>query len=149
MAIEDTKFVSKLEAKAGGRSGTYWVVTWTDGKTDRIFDGAMKDKLEEAQANTLAVHYSKEKHGNYFNIVSLELVKDELPPAQELYTPPPEHPEPPAKSTSPQEIGMWWKELGNRIGDSSLERDYPKSHVKIKGQYYKKMSEVTGVNFKE
>jgi len=48
---------------------------------------------------------------------------------------------------APQELGMWWKELGNRIGDGSLAKDYPKANVKIKGQYYKKMSEVTGVDF--
>jgi hypothetical protein len=91
-------------------------------------------------------------YGNYMNydfIAEARLVEGALPPAKEPYTPPPEHPEPPAKSTSPQETGMWWKELGNRIGDGSLERDYPKAHIKIKGQYYKKMSEVTGVNFKE
>ncbi len=44
---------------------------------------------------------------------------------------------------------VWFKELGARIGDGSLERDYPKSHVKIKVQYYKRMSEITGINFKE
>ncbi len=46
-----------------------------------------------------------------------------------------------------KEQELWWKELGNRIGDGSLEKDYPKAHVKIRVQYYKKMSEVTGVNF--
>lgn len=60
-----------------------------------------------------------------------------------------EPPGEPSTEHAPQEVGMWWKELGNRIGDGSLERDYPKAHVKIKGQYYKKMSEVTGVFFKE
>ena len=50
---------------------------------------------------------------------------------------------------APQEIGMWWKELGSRIGDGSLDRDYPKSTTHIKGQYYKKLAEVTGVAFKE
>ncbi len=54
-----------------------------------------------------------------------------------------------ASEIAPQELGMWWKELGNRIGDGSLEKDYPKAHVKIRVQYYKKLSEVTGVSFKE
>lgn len=53
------------------------------------------------------------------------------------------------KMPAPQELGMWWKELGNRIGDGSLAKDYPKSQVKIKTQYYRKMSEITGVSFKE
>lgn len=50
---------------------------------------------------------------------------------------------------APQEIGMWWNNLGNRIGDGSLERDFPKMATKIKGHYYQKMSKVTGVSFKE
>lgn len=45
------------------------------------------------------------------------------------------------------EQSLWWKELGNRIGDGSLERDFPKSHIAIKQQYYKKMSEITGIDF--
>lgn len=49
---------------------------------------------------------------------------------------------------APQEIGLWWKELGLRIGDGSLEKDYPNSVIAIKGQYYKKMSEITQVVFK-
>ncbi len=46
------------------------------------------------------------------------------------------------------EINMWWCQLGNRIGDGSLEKDYPTKAVKIKHEYYKKMSEVIEVSFK-
>ncbi len=46
---------------------------------------------------------------------------------------------------APQELGMWYKEMGARIGDGSLEKDYPKSFVQIKSQYYKRMFEVTGI----
>ena len=55
--------------------------------------------------------------------------------------------EAPKKSENPQELGMWYKELGNRIGDGSLEKDFPKSYTEIKTQYYRKMAEVTGVIF--
>ncbi len=44
---------------------------------------------------------------------------------------------------------FWFKDLGNRIGDCSIERDFPHSHVYIKTQYYKEMSDVTGVDFKK
>ena len=81
--IEDSKQVKKIEAKAGGKSGTYWTVTWTDGKFDTIFDDAIIKKCEEAMTNKLAVHYTKEKQGKYWNIRTLELVSDELPPPQE------------------------------------------------------------------
>ena len=40
---------------------------------------------------------------------------------------------------------VWYKELGNRIGDGSIDRDYPKTAVSIKSQYYSKMFKVTGV----
>jgi len=46
------------------------------------------------------------------------------------------------------EEAVWWKELGNRIGDGSIDRDFPNTMVKVKSQYYKKLSEVTGVDFK-
>ena len=69
-------------------------------------------------------------------------------------TPPPSHEDEPTteelatpKPPNPQEIGLFWKELGSRIGDGSIDKDYPTAAVKIKGQYYKKMSEITGVNF--
>ena len=58
--------------------------------------------------------------------------------------------EEPLPKTKSQEIAehVWWKELGNRIGDGSIEKDYPNKAVKIKHEYYKKMSEITGVDFK-
>ena len=56
---------------------------------------------------------------------------------------------PQPKTVAPQELGMWWKELGNRIGDGSIDKDFPKSAVKIKGQYYKQMETITGITFKE
>ena len=43
---------------------------------------------------------------------------------------------------------MWFKELGLRIGDGALDRDYPKVAVAIKTKYYQRMSEVTGIPFK-
>jgi len=47
--------------------------------------------------------------------------------------------------TSSPEVGMCWNNVGNRIGDGSIERDYPKSAVKIKSQYYKYIFGVTGI----
>ncbi len=49
---------------------------------------------------------------------------------------------------APQELGMWWKELGEAIRAGNIDVDFPNNAVKIRSQYYKKMSEVTGVNFK-
>ncbi len=35
--------------------------------------------------------------------------------------------------------------MGCRISDGTLEKDFPKSAVKIKGQYYKQMFEILGI----
>ena len=43
---------------------------------------------------------------------------------------------------------FWQGQLGNRIGDGSIDKDFPNSAVKIKGQYYKQMETITGVTFK-
>jgi len=51
-------------------------------------------------------------------------------------------------SPAPQEIGMWWKELGSRIGDGSIMRDFPNRAESIRSQYYQRMSEITQVKFK-
>jgi hypothetical protein len=146
--IEDTKFVKKIEAKPGGKSGTYWTVTWADDKHDNIFNGDWLPILEEAQENKLAVHYKKEKKGAYYNIIELELVRDALPPETTPRQPEPHPEEPPIEKYAPQEIGMWYKELGECIRSGLLERDFPNSHVKIKSHYYKKMSDITGIPFK-
>ncbi len=70
-------------------------------------------------------------------------------PAQKTASPPLQEDEPVFKSKDKQIAEhVWWKELGNRIGDGSLEKDYPTKAVKIKHEYYKKMSEVIGVSFK-
>ena len=58
-------------------------------------------------------------------------------------------PAPQPKTVAPQELGMWWKELGNRIGDGSIDKDFPNSTVWIKGQYYKQMETITGITFKK
>ena len=50
---------------------------------------------------------------------------------------------------APQELGMWWKELGECIRSGTIMKDFPQSYVKIKGQYYKQMEAVTGISMKK
>ncbi len=52
------------------------------------------------------------------------------------------------REIAPVERGMWLKEMGNRIGDGSIDKDFPNTAVRIKAQYYKMMSDITGINFK-
>ena len=144
MAIEDTKYVKSVEAKSGGKSGTYWTVTWTDDKHDNIFDKAMMDKCEEAQANKLAVHYTKEKKGNYFNIVTLELVRDGLPPPVKPESPPLQEGEESTYHPAPQEVGMWWKELGEMLRAKDIDMTKPAGKL-MRTAYYAKMMSVLDI----
>ncbi|KKN60082.1 hypothetical protein LCGC14_0535510 [marine sediment metagenome] len=67
--------------------------------------------------------------------------------------PTPESPEKPIERTKDRDAmimeAMWFKELGNRIGDNSLERDWPKTHERIANDYYREMAKHTGVKFAE
>ena len=88
-----------------------------------------------------------ERDGTQYDIIKgIEVIEGELP----VYVPPQEVPriDTPKSREDGMREGLWWNNLGNRIGDGSLDRDFPKSAVEIKSQYYKEMSEVTGVDFK-
>lgn len=159
--MQDTKFVANIETKTG-KKGTYWTVIWEDGKKDNLFNEEWKDLCQDAGENKLAVHYIKEKNEqNYWNIVALSLVKDSLPAPKA-----PQEPkavkieggvylegdkmtkdETRVEKYAPQEIGMWFKSMGDRIGDGSLAKAFPNTHVRIESDYFKKMSQVTGIEF--
>ena len=93
------------------------------------------------------------RDGTKYDIIkNMEPVESGLPePVPATSVSHPEVPKidpPPSKSREDgMREGMWYKELGSRISDGSIERDFPKSHVYIKSQYYKEMSDVTGVDF--
>jgi hypothetical protein len=134
MAIEKVITIQSSEVKAGKSGKSYLEVIDQDNDKYSCWDEGLWNSLGINATGTV----SFEKKGIFRNITAFETAEEgikHIPPAEEHH--------------EPQEIGMWWKELGNRIGDGSLARDYPQTHIKIKGQYYKKMSEVTGVNFKE
>lgn len=97
-----------------------------------------------------AVTLTYDTYKNRPYIVGIELVegKIEVDPskATEQQVPPETKPSvAPKAQFAPQEIGLWFKEMGCRIGDGSIEKDFPKLCVKIKTEYYKKMSQVTGI----
>lgn len=129
--------------------GNLWVIPKDGG--DRVKIAKKREHLHELfeQGKAVLLHWEVYMDKPY--VANAELVTGNLPEPTKPIEPPlhPDEPKPEElHKYAPQEIGMWWKSLGDRVGDSSLEKDYPKSHVKIKGQYYKKMSEVTGVDFK-
>lgn len=123
-----------------GAKGEYLKVTDKGGKVQNIFDQSLWNLFVDG----CAVKLNLEKTGNWWNVVKAEAV--ELPaekPTTATGSPPME------SFFSGEEKGMWWKELGNRIGDGSLDKHFPKNAVYIKSQYYKRMVEVTGIKFKE
>ena len=142
----------KQSTRETGDYGDYLKVIGVDGQGKEVSKN-VSQKFEGLWGKLNAKTTWDFKHiqkNNKWQLDTIVPIGDELPPSTEVsvspeHTPPP--PTPPHQY-APQELGMWWKELGNRIGDGSLERDYPKAHVRVKGQYYKRMSEVTGVNFK-
>ena len=151
--IEDNKTVKSIEAKVGGKSGTYWTVTWTDGKTDNIFNGDWLPLLEQSQNENRPLHFTKEKsrlrdgsEGKYYNIKSLELVVKLATPAPhgaEYHKPPDRDDTPPPPQTkpeiAPQEKGMWWKEVGENFRAGLFKRDDNKDGAYLWKTYIKQM----------
>lgn len=83
-------------------------------------------------------------------IVGVELLSEKITVDEAKITAPQAEPSEPKAVASqtkpaPQELGMWWKELGECIRSGMIGRDYPNSHIKIKTQYYKKLFDVIGV----
>ncbi len=72
-----------------------------------------------------------------------------MPETEQTKTPDELKPKIESKPPAAQEIGMWWKELGEMIRSGNLDKDYPKSTVKIKTQFYNKMFEVLNIDRKE
>ena len=86
--------------------------------------------------------------GNWCNEEDLEKLKNLAPqPAGEAPVPPTPQPKDARSKEIGEHVGL--KELGNRVGDGSIDRDFPKSSVKIKGKYYQRVEELTGIKFKE
>ena len=70
----------------------------------------------------------------YDIIKDIELVGSQLPdPVPVSSVPEVPRIDTPSKSREDgMREGLWWNNLGNRIGDGSIERDFPHSHVYIK-----------------
>ena len=134
---DDTDYNGKAIKKVTDKGGNVWKVKWGQG-------GKLKDKWELLDENVgLAFDFTLDTYQGKEFVKDIELVKDAFvtKAAQEVAEKSP--------GKSPQEVGMFWKELGECIRSGQLEKDFPNMVVKIKGEYYKKMSEVTGINFKK
>jgi hypothetical protein len=134
--IRSISIVSKSALTVSQKSGkTYFTIEDDQGNRYITFNPKLHNELEVGSIVPLVITPSTREGSS----PSFDKPKDGTE----------SKPDEPTHEVSGQEIGMWYNNLGNRIGDGSLERDFPKTHVKIKGQYYKRMSEVLGINFKE
>ena len=90
-----------------------------------------------------------EEVGKYKNIVNAtpmsgQITVDESKITEQQVVPPVAKTAP-----APQELGMWWKEMGECIRRGLIDKDFPNMATKIKGQYYKQMEAVTGITMKK
>ena len=137
--IENINVMAKSDLTVSQRGKTYFTIEDDTGRKLITFNPRLHNELQVGSVVALDVKPPAKADGT----PSFDIPKAEKPE---------EVAKPKAVSSperSGQEVGMWWKELGNRIGDGSLERDFPQSHVRIKGIYYKQMESVTGINLKE
>jgi hypothetical protein len=132
MAIEDIFVRSKSDLIKSQKSGkTYFTVTNSEDIKFLCFDTTLYDALDKGTTMELEVTPGRNEQ---------DTPRISRPKSQEE-----QHI--PGQSPAPQELGMWWKELGECIRTGQMDKDYPKACVKIKHQYYKRMCEVTGVDF--
>ena len=91
------------------------------------------------------VQLKLEKKGQYWNVV--DILPPELPtvPTQES---PPESTKPLTITKNPQEIGMWWKELGESLRYGLIDQNR-KSGKHLRNTYFKEMFRVLNIQSPE
>ncbi len=146
--IEDSKWVKSVTSNTP-RKG--YKIIWHDDKPDNIFNDAWVKMAEQALSEGKMLHYEKEKNEKgYWNITSLEFAGDAL---SEDHRPPPMYPkdekaEPVAPHISGQEVGMWWKELGECLRCGEVDKDTPVGKS-LRKAYYAQMFSVLGISIEK
>jgi hypothetical protein len=68
--INDSKKVYSVENNSPKKG---WKITWEDGKRDVIFNKDWLPLLEEAKEHNLPINFTKEKEGDYWHIMTIDL----------------------------------------------------------------------------
>ena len=102
--------VKEITTKQTAKGNDYLSVKGTDGKFYNQFDQITFPLFEAGKA----VKLLGETSGKYFNTQSVEKIKDvfQQKAAQEVANKIPDN---------PQEVGMWWKELGECLRSGYVE----------------------------
>jgi len=119
-------------------------------RTLSLFDPDHKKLFSEALKDNLAIDAVMKQEGQYLNFVSGQLVSEELEPLEK--TPPNMEPirdsakpvgKAPARSEpAPQELGMWWKELGEWLRVKEDVEAKPPLWKELRAIYFAKMFNV-------
>lgn len=129
------------EIKTAKNGNDYLEITDTAGKKYGIF--AHRDKWAIIQ-DGFNVKLIGEQKGQFFNTEDFELVAPDVTPPGQVPSlaakPLPEH--------APQEIGMWWKEVGEMIRAGKIDKATVEGKALITF-YYLKMFDVIGFSIKK
>lgn len=147
--ITESKWVKELKKiPYKNKAGMYDMVVWHDDTHHNIFDSEWVTILKVALDNKRIVDYTAETDGKFENITSIKL--GEIADAPPKPTPSSEpHPAPPpTQRPSGQEVGLWWKEVGEMLRCGDI--DTSKSHGKlVRAAYYAQMFSVLDIKFEK
>lgn len=135
MASEKVISIISSELKTSKTGKQYLEVIDHDNVKYSCWDEALWNSL----GKDVGARIEFEQKGIFKNILVAETMATALAKQKKAENPP--------LPPDPQEKGMWLKELGEDIRSGQLEKDFPKQIVRIKAERYKKMSEVTGIDF--
>lgn len=130
MAVEKIITVKSTEQTTAKNNTPYLKVTSQDDKTYSIFDQSLWNLFGKG----LAIKLGLEKKGNFWNVVSTESVKEGL---ENL-----------PREVAPQEIGMWWKELGEMIRAGDIDMTKPAGKA-MRTAYYAQMLSVLPIKIED
>ena len=152
MAIEKVCKVVTYSWEEGAK-GPYMKAALNPGHDDQernyaLFDGEQHSAIEQAHQNDLSLLAKFDKKGNYWNVISLEVMEagTASPETQR------EQSEKgtkdlrdkkgdPTRRIDPQERGMWEKEIGLWLRDNpeGFKALFPKTHKALQMQYQNSM----------
>jgi len=143
MADKDTIIVVGVTRTDGYNN--LWVTPAGGGEEVKI--GEKRSHLHELfqQGKGVMLHWETYKNRTY--VADAKLVEGKLPEAVKPDSPPPQEDEPRVKPV-PQELGMWWKELGEMIRSGDIDMTKPAGKG-MRTAYYAKMLSVLDIKIED
>ncbi len=123
--------------------GSLWVTPAGGG--DEIKIGEKRSHLHDLfqQGKAVMLHWATYKNKPY--VSDAKAVEGELPPSTKPESPPPQQREElPKVKPAPQELGMWWKELGEMIRAKDIDTTKPSGKA-MRTAYYAKMLSILDI----